>query len=255
MISVDLNSDVGESYGVYSLGMDEKVLQYVSSVNIACGWHAGDPMVMERTVKEAVKNGVNIGAHPGFPDLVGFGRRAMQIDPEEAKNYVMYQIGALSAFTEAVGVPLQHVKPHGALYNMAAKDPKLAFGIAKAVKNVNRDLVLVALAGSYLVEAGEEVGLKVASEVFADRAYHKGGGLVPRNEPGSMIVDETMAVARVIRMVKERKVQALSGEDLSMQADTICVHGDNPKALDFVRKIRKALKKEEIEIAPMLGKF
>ncbi len=255
MISVDLNSDVGESYGVYSLGMDEKVLQYVSSVNIACGWHAGDPMVMERTVKGAVKKGVNIGAHPGLPDLVGFGRRVMQIDPEEAKNYVMYQIGALSAFTEATGVPLQHVKPHGALYNMAAKDPELAFAIAKAVKNVNRNLVLVALAGSYLVEAGEEVGLKVASEVFADRAYQKGGSLVPRNEPGSMIVDETMAVARVIRMVKERKVQALTGEDLSIQADTICVHGDNPKALDFLRKIRKALKKEEIEIAPMLGKL
>jgi 5-oxoprolinase (ATP-hydrolysing) subunit A len=248
---IDLNSDIGESFGPYLLGMDEDVLKYVSSVNIACGWHAGDPMVMKKTVELAVKLGVKIGAHPGLPDLMGFGRRVMAVTPEEAKAYVIYQVGALKAFVEAAGSQLQHVKPHGALYNMAAKDPKLSRAIAEAVKSVDDNLVLVGLSGSCLVTAAEEIGLRAAREVFADRAYSRDGSLVPRNEPGSMIEDEALALTRVIGMIKVGQVTPLTGEDIKIQADTICVHGDNLKALEFLRKIRTGLEKEKIQIAPM----
>ncbi len=251
MGKIDINSDIGESFGVYQLGMDEEILQYVSSVNIACGWHGGDPMVMKKTVELAVKHGVEIGAHPGLPDLMGFGRRVMNITSEEAKAYMMYQIGALKAFVEAADATMQHVKPHGALYNMAAKDRTLSLAIAEAVKVVDPDLVLVGLSSSYLVEAGEEVGLKVAREVFADRAYSRDGSLVPRSEKGAMIEDEDLAVRRVVRMIKEDKVKAITGEDITLRGDTICVHGDNKKALEFVKKIRAALEKEEIQIAPI----
>lgn len=251
MHKIDVNSDVGESFGEYRLGMDEEVLQYVSSVNIACGWHAGDPVIMNKTVELAVKLGVEIGAHPGLPDLMGFGRRIMRISPEEAKAYVLYQIGALKAFVEAAGTTMQHVKPHGALYNMAAKDRKLSRAIAEAVKAVDPELVLVGLSGSYLVEAAEEVGLKAAREVFADRAYSRDGSLVPRSEKGAMIEDEDLAVKRVIGMIKKGRIKALTGEDIILQGDTICVHGDNEKALEFVQKIRAALVKENIEVTPM----
>lgn len=248
---VDLNSDIGESFGVYNLGMDSDVLKYVSSANIACGWHAGDPLVMEKTVRKAVKNQVGIGAHPGFPDLMGFGRREMKITPEEAKAYVIYQVGALAAFATAAGTHLQHVKPHGAFFNMAAKDALLAEAIAQGIKAVDSRLILMGLAGSELVKAGQIVGLKVASEVFADRDYNADGTLVPRNQPGAMVEDAALAVQRVIRMVTEGRVQAVTGEDLTLQADSICVHGDSPQALSFVLEIRKGFEEAGIQIQPL----
>ncbi|MCC5910404.1 MAG: LamB/YcsF family protein [Clostridiaceae bacterium] len=251
MYRVDLNSDIGESYGVYKLGMDKEVIKYITSANIACGWHAGDPIVMEQTVKAAAENNVAIGVHPGFPDLIGFGRRNMMITAEEAKAYTTYQIGALWAFAKARGVEVQHVKPHGALYNMAAKDPVLAGAIVEAICQVDKNMILVGLANSKLTEAGEEKGLKVAHEVFADRAYNPDGSLVSRSTPGAVIHDTDMAVERVIRMVKEGKVEAITGEDVEIKAHTICVHGDNQHALDFVNKIRKALLKEAIGVESM----
>jgi len=251
MYKVDLNSDIGESFGDYKLGLDEEVVKYISSANIACGFHAGDPMVMAKTVKLAVIENVSIGAHPGYQDLMGFGRREMKITKEEAKNYVKYQVGALWAFAESNGVNLQHVKPHGGLYNMAAKDTELAMAIAEAVYEVDKDLILVGLANSELTKAGKLVGLKVANEVFADRAYNPDGSLVSRKKEGSMIHDTDLAISRVLRMVKEGKVEAITGEDIDIQADSICVHGDNPKAVDFVNQIRKALENESVTIMAM----
>jgi len=248
MYKVDLNSDIGESFGDYKLGLDEEVIKHISSANIACGYHAGDPMVMAKTVKLAIKENVAIGAHPGYPDLMGFGRREMKITKEEAKNYVKYQLGALWAFAESDGVKLQHVKPHGGLYNMAAKDTELAMAIAEAVFEVDKNLILVGLANSELTKAGKQVGLKVANEVFADRAYNPDGSLVNRKKEGSMIHDTNLAISRVLRMVKEGKVEAITGEDIDIQADSICVHGDNPKAVDFVNEIRKALENEGVAI-------
>jgi len=248
MYKVDLNSDIGESFGDYKLGLDEDVVKYISSANIACGFHAGDPMVMAKTVKLAINENVQIGAHPGYQDIMGFGRREMKISKEEAKNYVKYQIGALWAFAESNGVKLQHVKPHGGLYNMAAKDSELAMAIAEAVYEVDKNLILVGLANSELTRAGKSVGLKVANEVFADRAYNTDGSLVSRKKEGSMIYDTNLAISRVLRMVKEGKVEAITGEDIDIQADSICVHGDNPKAVDFVNEIRKALENEGINI-------
>lgn len=247
--SVDLNSDIGESFGAYTMGMDSEVLRHVTSANIACGWHAGDPLVMAATVATAVREGVSLGAHPGFPDLMGFGRREMKITPEEAKAYMIYQIGALEAFARAAGARLHHVKAHGALYNMAAKDDQLAKAIADAVKAVNPGLVLMGLANSCLTKAGEEAGLQVAYEVFADRAYNPDGTLVARSHPGAMIEDADLAIQRVIRMVKEGKVETITGEDISIRADSICVHGDSPKALEFVKKIKKRLQEEGITVA------
>lgn len=247
-IQVDLNSDIGESYGPYTMGMDSEVLKHITSANIACGWHGGDPLVMAKTVSDAVKEGVGIGAHPGFPDLMGFGRREMKITAEEAKAYVMYQIGALDAFAREAGSKLKHVKAHGALYNLAAKDKSLAEAIAKAVKAVDPNLILVGLANSELTKAGEKEGLKIAHEVFADRAYDREGVLVPRSQPGAVIHDADVAIERVLRMVKSGKVEAITGEDISIQADTICVHGDNPSALEFVQKIRNRLQEENVII-------
>ena len=184
---VDLNSDLGESFGAYKIGLDEEVLKYVSSANIACGWHAGDPIVMRKTVEAAYKNSVGIGAHPGFFDIMGFGRRNMTISPDEMKQYTIYQLGALYGFVKAAGAKMQHVKPHGAMYNMAAKDGKLARAIIEGIWEVDRDLIVLGLAGSEMVNAAVEKGLKAANEVFADRAYNSDGTLVARSLPGSMI--------------------------------------------------------------------
>lgn len=251
MYKVDLNSDIGESFGDYKIGLDEEVVKHISSANIACGWHAGDPMVMAKTVKLAIKENVAIGAHPGYQDVMGFGRREMKITKEEAKNYVKYQIGALWAFAESNGVKLQHVKPHGGLYNMAANDAELASAIAEAVYEVDKDLILVGLANSELTKAGKKIGLKVANEVFADRAYNPDGSLVSRKKEGSMIHDTNLAISRVLRMVKEGKVETITGEDIDIQADSICVHGDNPKAVDFVNEIRETLEREGISVMSM----
>lgn len=248
---VDINSDLGESFGAYKIGLDEEVLKYVTSANIACGWHAGDPIVMRRTVEAACKNNVGIGAHPGFLDIMGFGRRNMTVSPDEIKQYVIYQLGALQSFVKAVGGEMQHVKPHGAMYNMAAKDDKLAGAIIEGIWEVDRDLIVLGLAGSKLVNAAVEKGLKAANEVFADRAYNQDGTLVARSLPGSMIHDKNIAISRVIRMVTEGKVTAINGEDMDIKVDSICVHGDNPEAVEFVRLIKEELLKAKIEIKPL----
>ena len=251
MIKVDLNCDLGESFGAYKIGMDDKVIPMISSCNIACGYHASDPMVMQKTVAMAKEAGIGIGAHPGYPDLMGFGRRNMNVSPKEAAAYVTYQLGALYAFAKAAGVKLQHVKPHGALYNMAGKDYKLALEIAEAVQDFDSSLILMGLAGSESVIAAQDIGLPVAREVFADRAYMPDGSLVPRSREGAVIHDEELAISRVIRMVKEHKVTAIDGHDIEIVPDSICVHGDNEKALVFVTRIREALAAEGIEIAPL----
>lgn len=251
MYQVDLNSDIGESFGDYKLGLDEEVIQHISSANIACGWHAGDPVVMEKTVEMAAKKGVAVGAHPGFLDLMGFGRREMTLTKEEAKAYMKYQIGALWGFAKSKGVKIQHVKPHGALYNMAAKNEVLAKAIAEAIYEVDADMILVGLANSELTKAGKSIGLKVANEVFADRAYNPDGTLVSRKVEGAVIHDTDRAIARVIRMVKEGKVEAVNGEDVAIQADTICVHGDNPSAVAFVEAIRRTLESENVQVVSM----
>ena len=232
MPHIDLNCDLGESFGAYTIGMDEKVIPFITSANVACGFHAGDP----------------VGAHPGFPDLQGFGRRQMKLTPAEAKACVQYQIGALKAFCDAAGVPLHHVKPHGALYNMAGKDRALADAICAAVKESAPGAVLLALSGSEMVKAAQAIGLPVANEVFADRGYRPDGSLVPRGTPGAMIEDEDEAIARVIRMVTEGKVTANDGTDIAIQADSVCVHGDGPKALAFVEKIGAALQAAGVEL-------
>lgn len=238
---LDLNCDLGESFGAYTIGSDEAIIPYITSANIACGYHAGDPTVMHRSVALCRKYGVQVGAHPGLPDLMGFGRRKMQIAPAEAADCVAYQIGALQAFCQAEGVPLHHVKPHGALYNMAAKDRALADAICRAVQKSAPGAVLLALSGSEMVAAANAIGLPVACEVFADRGYQPDGTLVPRGQSGAMITDEGEAIARVARMVKEGKVTARDGSEVALQADSVCVHGDGPKALAFVEKLRAAL--------------
>lgn len=251
MYRVDLNSDLGESFGNYKMGNDDKIIPLISSANVACGFHAGDPVVLAETIKMAKDAGIEAGAHPGFPDLMGFGRRNMAVSPAEAKAYVTYQIGALDAFAKVNGMKLQHVKPHGALYNMAGKDYELAKAICEAVKEYDDSLIIMALSGGELVRAAEDMGLRVAREVFADRAYEEDGSLVNRRKEGAMITDEDIAIERVVRMIKEEKVTAITGKDIPIKADSVCVHGDGEKALKFVEKIREAFQKEGIEIAPL----
>lgn len=248
MNEIDLNSDLGESFGVYTIGCDEKVLKYVSSANIACGLHAGDPDVMRKTVCLALKNNVAIGAHPGLMDLIGFGRRKMDIKPQEAYDLIIYQIGALDAFVRAEGGKMQHVKPHGALYNMAAKDKSLAEAIASAIYRVNPDLILYGLAGSELIKAGEAIGLQVANEVFADRTYQADGSLTPRVQADAMIKDEDKAIEQVLTMVEKGIVHTTTGEIVEVKADTVCIHGDSEKALAFANKIRAKLEAADVAI-------
>ncbi|MDO4514500.1 MAG: 5-oxoprolinase subunit PxpA [Lachnospiraceae bacterium] len=251
MFKIDLNCDLGESFGAYTIGSDKAVIPHISSANVACGYHASDPVVMEETVAMAAKYGVAVGAHPGFPDLMGFGRRQLMITPAEAKAYVMYQIGALSAFCTAAGIRLQHVKPHGALYNMAGKDYALAKAICEGIKAVDETLIMSVLSGSQMQRAAADTGLKYAREVFADRGYQADGSLVPRGQAGAMITEEEEAISRVIRMIKEHKVTAVDGTDVAIVPDTVCVHGDGEKAVLFVKKLGEAFKKEGIEIAPL----
>lgn len=248
MSCVDLNCDLGESFGAYKIGMDEEVVPHVTSINVACGYHAGDPLIMEQTVALAKKHGVAVGAHPGFPDLMGFGRRPMTVTPTEAGAYVKYQVGALMAFAQGQGLKLQHVKPHGALYNMAAKDEKLAAGIAEAIASVDKDLMLMGLAGSVMLTEAEKAGLKTISEVFADRAYNDDGSLVNRKLPGAVIHDPEEACARAVKMAKEGKVTSINGKEIAIKADSICVHGDNAQAIALVTKIRSALEAEGINV-------
>lgn len=253
MHTVDLNCDLGESFGNYKCGLDEEVIRYISSANVACGFHASDPAVMARTVALARENGVSVGAHPGYPDLQGFGRRDMDASPAEVKAMVQYQIGALEAFCTAQGISLVHVKPHGAMYNMAGRDEALAEAICEGIYEVDPGLVLLGLSGSRMLEAAKRTGLKCAKEVFADRAYEEDGTLVARNVPGAMITDEEEAVERVLRIVKDGVVTAITGRDIEVTADSVCIHGDGPKALAFAAKIREALEREAVRIVP-LGK-
>lgn len=246
MYAVDLNSDLGESFGNYTIGMDDKIIPLVTSVNVACGYHASDPVVMDKTIKMAAEAGIGIGAHPGFPDLMGFGRRNMAVSPAEASAYVSYQLGALYAFTHKYGVKIQHVKPHGALYNMAGKDYDLAKAICEAVYNFDPEIILLGLSGSELIRAAEDTGLACAREFFADRAYEEDGSLVNRRKEGAMITDEALAVDRVVRVVKEKKVTTITGKDIDLSIDSICVHGDGQKALDFVKTIRDRLSAEGV---------
>lgn len=248
MYKVDLNADLGESFGAYTIGMDSEVLRYITSANVACGFHAGDPVVMQKTVAMAAKNGTAVGAHPGYPDLMGFGRRNMNITPDEACAYIKYQVGALSAFAKAAGMKLQHVKPHGAFYNQAAVNDKLAEAICRGVYEVDPELILLGLAGSAHIRAAKAVGLRTASEVFADRGYMEDGTLVPRSQPGAMIHDRAEAIARTVRMVKEGTVETVTGKVIPIQADSICVHGDNPDAIGFVKEIREKLEAEGVTV-------
>ena len=251
MYQIDLNCDLGESFGNYKIGMDEEVIPLISSANVACGYHASDPIVMQKTIAMTKKFGTAVGAHPGFPDLMGFGRRNLSVSPAEAKAYTLYQLGALDAFCRTQGVKMQHVKPHGALYNMAAKDYELARGICEAIYEFDKELIVLALSGGELVRAGEDIGLRTALEFFSDRAYEEDGTLVNRRKEGAVITDENEALARVVRMIKENKLTAITGKDISIKADSVCVHGDGVKALEFVKKIREKLTYEQIAIKPL----
>jgi len=251
MKRVDLNCDLGESFGNYTCGLDAEVIPHISSANVACGFHASDPLVMMKTVALAKQHGVSVGAHPGYPDLVGFGRRNMTVSPAELKAMVQYQIGALQAFCKAQGVVLQHVKPHGAMYNMAAKERKLADAICEAIGEVDSSLILLGLSGSRMLEAAKETGLPWASEVFADRAYEEDGSLTPRALPGSVITDEEEAIARVLQMVQNGTVTSRSGKTIPIQADSICLHGDGVKAVEFAKRIRAELTAAGVEIVPL----
>ncbi|MFC0522759.1 LamB/YcsF family protein [Pontibacillus salicampi] len=251
MHKVDINCDMGESFGTYTKGRDEEIMPYITSANIACGFHAGDAATMRKTVQLALKHNVGIGAHPGLDDLVGFGRRPMDISPEEAYDIVLYQIGALQAISHAEGGSLQHVKPHGALYNMAAKDPSLSKAIADAVYDVDPSLILFGLAGQELYNAGKERGLRTASEVFSDRTYQHDGSLTSRREEHALITDQETSVNQVIRMIKDNKVHSLQGVDVDIEANTICIHGDGLHALDFARYIQAALQEANINVQPV----
>jgi UPF0271 protein len=254
---IDLNSDVGESFGAYTLGLDDEVIPLVTSANIACGYHAGDPAVMRRTVSLAAANSVGIGAHPGLPDLMGFGRRAMAAGLEEIKGYLAYQIGALQAFAAMAGKQLQHVKPHGALYNMAERDPAIWEATAEVMAAVDRDLILFLPAATdrgVLDLIGRTHGVRPAREFFADRAYERDGRLVPRKLPGAVIRDHQRAAEQVLRMVTEGVVVCRDESRIPLTAETVCVHGDNPEALNLVRHIRQRLTEAGVAIRPV-GEF
>jgi UPF0271 protein len=238
---IDLNSDMGEGFGVWEMGNDLALLDYVDSTNIACGWHAGDPERMKKLVAAALHKQVLIGAHPSLPDLMGFGRREMAITPNDAYNFVLYQAGALQAFIRAQGGTLHHVKPHGAFYNQAARDKSLALAITQAVKDLGDDIILYGLASSCFVEAAKEINVPLWQEVFADRRYTSEGYLVPRTQPGALIENEDQAAAQALRMAQKGEVVALDGSIVKVQADTLCIHGDSPTALAFAKKIKTLL--------------
>ena len=247
--SIDFNCDMGESFGMYKMGFDEEVIKHITSANIACGFHAGDPMWMRHTVSLAEDNGVAVGAHPSFPDLQGFGRRNMNVDPEEAMNDVIYQIGALQAFT--ADRRLQHVKPHGAMYNQAVNDEELARAICGAILAVDPKLVLLALAGSRWVAIAEDMGVRVAREIFADRALNADGTLVSRSKDGSVIHDVDEVAGRSLRMVTEGRATAITGEEIDVQADSLCLHGDTPGAVEMARAVRQKLEGAGVAVRPL----
>jgi 5-oxoprolinase (ATP-hydrolysing) subunit A len=250
-LRVDLNADIGESFGIYRTGNDELLLRTITSGSIACGFHAGDPAVMRRTVRMAAQAGVSIGAHPGFPDLAGFGRREMSIEPLEIADLVLYQLGALSAIARAEGAALRHVKPHGALYNMSVRRADTAEAIARAVASFDDTLVLVGLPGSELLSAASRLGLSVAAEGFADRSYEQDGSLTPRHVAGAVVSAPGHAAERAVRMVRDGKVTARDGSTFSLNVDTVCVHGDTPGAADLAAAVRAGLEEAGVTVAPM----
>ncbi len=247
-LRIDMNCDMGESFGAWKMGSDEEILPFVSSANIACGYHAGDPATMRKTVAAALKHGVRIGAHPGLPDLQGFGRRNMAISPQEAYDMMVVQIGSLAAVAASQGAKLSHVKAHGQLYNMSVKNEALAKALAQAVFDVNRELVFFGLAGSLMLDIAESVGLRTASEVFADRLYQPDGTLTPRSQPGAMIEEVEVSILQTLQMVKEGTVTASDGSKVKVRADTLCIHGDQPGAVTFAKSTREALTREGVTI-------
>jgi 5-oxoprolinase (ATP-hydrolysing) subunit A len=238
---IDINSDVGESFGAYTIGHDAGLMRSITSANIAAGFHGGDPSVLRDTIRQAKTHGVAVGAHPGFPDLVGFGRRELNVTPQEAEDFVLYQVAAVAGVAAAEGVAMQHVKPHGALFNMAVRNAELSAAIARAVAAIDRSLILFGLPGSEILNAGRAAGLRVAAEVFADRAYEPDGSLASRRKPGSVIHDPDAVVARAVRMVTDRTVVATDGSVVHLDADTMCVHGDTPGSDELAAKIRAGL--------------
>ena len=249
MKSIDINCDMGESYGAWKMGADAEVMPYISSANVACGFHGGDPATIRQTVRLAVDHGVAVGAHPSLPDLQGFGRRAMKISPQDMYDLVVYQAGAVEAFARAAGAKLHHVKCHGALYNMAAQDEALSDAMARAVRDLGGGVMLYALSNSTMMHVGRKEGVKVAGEVFADRGYSDDGTLSPRGKPGAMIEDAAVAVERALAMIDKGYVTALSGKPVPVSADTLCLHGDQPGAVTFARAIRKAFAERGITVA------
>ncbi len=253
MKQADLNCDMGESFGAYTIGADEAVMPSITSANVACGYHGGDPGVMRRTIRLARDAGVEVGAHPGFQDLQGFGRRDMRVSPRDAEDLVLYQIGALAAIARSEGVRLSHVKPHGALYNMAVRDRSLADAIARAVAAFDPSLIFFALPNSELARAGEAAGLKVAFEGFADRAYEPDGSLTPRSRVGAVIHDLDAVVQRAVRLIVNGDVITSDGSTLAMHVDTICVHGDTPGAQTLARAIRTGLERAGVTVMAVAG--
>jgi 5-oxoprolinase (ATP-hydrolysing) subunit A len=249
MKRIDINCDMGESYGAWKMGDDAGVMPYITSANIACGFHGGDPATIRQTVRLAVDHGVAVGAHPSLPDLPGFGRRAMKITPQDMYDMVVYQAGAVEAFARAAGARLHHVKCHGALYNMAANDEALSEAMARAVRDLGGNLILYALSNSLMMHIAKKQGLQVAGEVFADRGYSDDGTLAPRDRPGGMIEDASQAVERALAMVEKGYVVALSGKPVPVSADTLCLHGDQPGAVAFAKAISRAFKEKGIDIA------
>jgi UPF0271 protein len=245
---IDINSDLGESFGAYRIGNDAGLMKAITSANVAAGFHAGDPSVLRETVRMAKANGVAVGAHPGFPDLVGFGRRELNVTPGEAEDFVLYQVAAVAGVAAAEGVKIQHVKPHGALFNMAVRNAELSRAIARGVAAFDRSLILFGLPGSEILRAGREAGLRVAAEVFADRAYEPDGSLASRRKPGSVIHDANSVVARAVRMVKDGNVVAIDGTVVPLEADTICVHGDTPGSDALAAHIRAGLQAAGITV-------
>jgi len=248
---IDINSDTGESFGAYTIGHDAGLFRSITSANVAAGFHAGDPSVLRATIRLAKANGVAVGAHPGFPDLVGFGRRELNVTPQEAEDFVLYQIAAVAGVAAAEGVKIQHVKPHGALFNMAVRNKELAAAIAMAVAAVDRTLILFGLPGSEILNAGRAAGLRVAAEVFADRAYEPDGSLASRKKPNSVIHDPAAVVARAVRMVIEKSVVAIDGSIVPLEAETICVHGDTPGSDDLAAKIRAGFESAGVDVRPI----
>ena len=253
MFSVDLNCDMGESFGAWAMGRDAELMDFVSSVNVACGFHAGDASVIRKTIETAIAKGVAVGAHPSFPDLQGFGRREMKMSAREVFDIVLYQVAAVKGICEALGGRLHHVKPHGALYNQAAKDAKLARAIAEATKAIDENLILYGLSNSFLIDEAKKINLRTASEVFADRTYQTDGSLTKRSEPNALIMNAEQAVAQVLQMITDKSVTTANGETIFIRAETVCIHGDGALAVEFAREIKRILTAERILIRPIAG--